>query len=69
MPAQKPQEIAEAAAKTGATKSDRSWDRVLVSAFLAGNLVGAVFVAFFLAVQTGVIGDAGSDPGSSAALT
>lgn len=149
MPAKKPEEIAEAAAKTGATKTDRSWDRVLVSAFLAGayiafgglvaitvssgldpatwgtlptlftgaafslglvlvliagsdlatgnmmlvplgamqgriglgdvtrnltvvlvgNLLGAVFVAFFLAVQTGVIGGAGSDPGSSAALT
>jgi formate/nitrite transporter len=31
---------------------------------LLGNLVGALVVAFFLAVQTGVIGDAGSD-GSS----
>jgi formate/nitrite transporter len=31
---------------------------------LLGNLVGALFVAFFLAVQTGVIGDAGAD-GSS----
>lgn len=31
---------------------------------LLGNLVGAVFVAYFFAVQTGVIGDAGSEPGS-----
>jgi formate/nitrite transporter len=28
---------------------------------LLGNLVGALFVAFFLAVQTGVIGDPGAD--------
>jgi formate/nitrite transporter len=28
---------------------------------LIGNLVGAVLVAYFLAVQTGVIGDAGAD--------
>jgi formate/nitrite transporter len=34
---------------------------------LLGNLVGALFVAFFLAVQTKVIGDAGS--GGSALLT
>lgn len=149
MPAQKPPQMAEAAAKTGAKKTDRSWDRVVVSAFLAGayiafgglvaitvssgldpatwgtlptlftgaaftlglvlvliagsdlatgnmllvplgamqgrigfgdvarnltlvllgNLVGAVFVAYFLAVQTGVIGDAGAGAGSTAALT
>jgi len=135
-----PQEMARAAAETGAKKTHRSWDRVLVSAFLAGayiafgglvamtvsagldpatwgtlptlflggaftlglvlvliagsdlatgnmmfvplaamnrkiglgavarnlglvlvgNLIGALFVAFFLAVQTGVIGSAGS---------
>jgi len=36
---------------------------------LIGNLLGALFVAFFLAVQTGVIGSAGADPGSAAALT
>jgi formate transporter len=34
---------------------------------LLGNLLGALFVAFFLAVQTKVIGDAGSD--GSALLT
>jgi len=140
MTAREPQEIAQVAAATGAKKTHRSWDRVLVSAFLArayiafggmvaitvssglsvdtwgtlptlftgmaftlglvlvliagsdlatgnmmlvplgamrgkvaigdvvrnltlvllGNLVGAVFVAFFLATQTGVIGDADS---------
>jgi formate/nitrite transporter len=31
---------------------------------LLGNLLGALFVAFFLAVETGVIGDAGSTGGS-----
>jgi formate/nitrite transporter len=36
---------------------------------LLGNLVGALFVAYFLAIQTGVIGDVGADAGSSAALT
>ncbi|HEX2076017.1 MAG TPA: formate/nitrite transporter family protein [Geodermatophilus sp.] len=36
---------------------------------LLGNLVGALFVAYFLAVSTGVIGDAASDAGSSGALT
>jgi formate/nitrite transporter len=135
-----PHEMAHAAAETGAKKTHRSWDRVLVSAFLGGayiafgalvaitvssgldparwgtlptlflgaaftlglvlvviagsdlatgnmmlvplgalrgririgdvvgnltlvlvgNLIGAVFVAYFLAVQTGVIGHAGA---------
>ena len=145
MTAREPQEMAQVAAETGAKKTHRSWDRVLVSAFLAGayiafgalvaitvsagldpeiwgtlptlftgmaftlglvlvliagsdlattgnmmlvplgamrgkisgadvaknltlvlfgNLLGALVVAFFLAVQTKVIGDAGSD-GSS----
>jgi formate/nitrite transporter len=36
---------------------------------LAGNLVGALFVAFFLAIETGVIGSAGSEAGTNAALT
>ncbi|MCF6744741.1 formate/nitrite transporter family protein [Blastococcus sp. KM273128] len=147
MTARQPQEMAQAATAMGAKKVDRSWDRVLVSAFLAGayiafgglvaitvssgldpetwgtlptlftgatftlglvlvliagsdlatgnmllvplgamhgklglgdvarnltlvllgNLVGALFVAYFLAVQTGVIGDA--DAAGSAALT
>ncbi|WP_409330233.1 formate/nitrite transporter family protein [Trujillonella humicola] len=142
-----PPEVAQAAAETGAKKVHRSWDRVLVSAFLAGayisfgalvaitvsagldpqtwgtlptlwtgaaftlglvlvivagsdlatgnmmlvplgamqgritigdvgrnlslvllgNLLGALFVAYFLAVSTGVIGDA--DSSGAAALT
>ncbi|WP_435745097.1 formate/nitrite transporter family protein [Nocardioides sp. SYSU DS0663] len=149
MPAREPKEMAEVAATTGTKKVRRSWDKVLVSAFLAGayiafggmvaitvssgldpatwgtlptlftgaaftlglvlvliagsdlatgnmllvplgamrgrlglgdvarnltlvllgNLVGALFVAFFLAVQTGVIGSASADPGTTAALT
>jgi formate/nitrite transporter len=138
--AREPQEMAEVAVETGARKTRRSWDRVLVSSFLAGayisfgglvaitvssglrpatwgtlptlfmgaaftlglvlviiagsdlatgnmmlvplsamrgrialgdvaknltlvligNLIGALFVAYFLAVQTGVIGHAGA---------
>jgi formate transporter len=149
MSAREPQEMAQAAVKTGVKKTARTWDQVLVSAFLAGayigfgglvaitvssgldparwgtlptlftgaaftlglvlvliagsdlatgnmmlvplgamrgkigvsdvarnltlvllgNLLGALFVAFFLAVQTGVIGGTGADPGSAAALT
>jgi formate/nitrite transporter len=42
---------------------------VNITLVLLGNLLGAMFVAFFLAVQTGVIGSAGADPGSVAALT
>jgi formate/nitrite transporter len=147
MTAREPQEMAQVAAETGAKKTHRTWDRILVSAFLAGayisfgalvaitvssgldsdtwgtlptlfmgaaftlglvlvlvagsdlatgnmmlvplsamrgkidvgdvvknltlvllgNLIGAVFVAFFLAVQTDVIGDAASE--GSALLT
>jgi formate/nitrite transporter len=149
MSAREPQEMAAVAVTTGAKKAHRTWDRVLVSSFLAGayiafgglvaitvssgldpktwgtlptlftgaaftlglvlvliagsdlatgnmmlvplsamrgkvglgdvvvnltlvlvgNLLGALFVAFFLAVQTGVIGSAGADPGTTAALT
>jgi formate/nitrite transporter len=36
---------------------------------LVGNLLGALFVAYFLAVQTGVIGGVGSEAGAPAALT
>ena len=36
---------------------------------LTGNLLGALFVAYFLAIQTGVIGGPGSPTGSTAALT
>jgi formate/nitrite transporter len=147
MTARQPDEMAQVAAETGAKKVHRTWDRVLVSAFLGGayiafgalvaitvssgldpatwgtlptlfmgaaftlglvlvivagsdlatgnmmlvplgamqgrisvgdvarnltlvllgNLVGALFVAYFLAVSTGVIGD--GDSGGSAALT
>ncbi len=149
MSAREPQEIAEVAVKAGTKKSQNSWDRILVSSFLAGayiafgglvaitvssgldpktwgtlptlftgaaftlglvlvviagsdlatgnmmlvplsamrgklglgdvavnltlvllgNLVGALFVAFFLAVQTGVIGGAGEEAGSAMAMT
>src|SRR5215207_3477388 len=149
MTAREPAEMAQVAAETGAKKTHRTWDKMLVSAFLAGayiafgglvaiavssgldpgtwgtlptlftgaaftlglvlvliagsdlatgnmmlvplsamrgktelrevvqhltlvllgNLLGAVFVAFFLAVQTGVIGAPGADPGTTAAMT
>jgi len=149
MSAREPQETAEAAVKAGTKKTQRTWDRVLLSSFLAGayiafgglvaitissgldpdtwgtlptlftgtaftlglvlvliagsdlatgnmmlvplsamrgkigmgdvtrnltlvllgNLLGALFVAFFLAVQTGVIGGADAEIGSAAAMT
>jgi formate/nitrite transporter len=149
MSAREPQEVAEAAVLTGVKKARRTWDKVLVSSFLAGayiafgglvaitvssgldpktwgtlptlftgtaftlglvlvviagsdlatgnmmlvplgamhgrlglrdvarnlalvligNLLGALFVAFFLAVQTGVIGGTGAVPGTGSALT
>ena len=40
-----------------------------LSLVLVGNLVGALFVAYFLAVETGVIGGVGSEAGAPAALT
>jgi len=36
---------------------------------LIGNLIGSLFVAYFLAVKTGVIGTAGADPSSPAGMT
>jgi formate transporter len=36
---------------------------------LLGNLLGALFVAYFLAVQTGVVGGADAEPGTVAAMT
>ncbi|MPQ96433.1 formate/nitrite transporter family protein [Modestobacter sp. I12A-02628] len=39
MTAREPQEMAQVAAETGAKKVHRSWDRVLVSAFLAGAYI------------------------------
>jgi formate/nitrite transporter len=40
-----------------------------LSLVLLGNLLGALFVAFFLAVQSGVVGSVSADPGTTAALT
>jgi formate transporter len=39
MPAKKPKEIAETASSTGVQKTEQSWDRVLVSSFLAGAYI------------------------------
>jgi formate transporter len=36
---------------------------------LIGNLIGSVFVAYFLAIKTGVIGSAGADPTKAAGMT
>ena len=36
---------------------------------LIGNLIGSLFVAYFLAVKTGVIGMNGADPASPAGMT
>jgi formate/nitrite transporter len=36
---------------------------------LIGNLIGSLFVAYFLAVKTGVIGTAGVDPSEPAGMT
>jgi formate/nitrite transporter len=149
MSAREPAEMAQVAVTTGEKKAHRSWDRVLVSSFLAGayiafgglvaivvssglkpetwgtlptlftgaaftlglvlvivagsdlatgnmmlvplsamrgrlglgdvarnlalvivgNLLGALFVAFFFAVQTGVIGGASADPATTPGLT
>ena len=48
-----------------------TWRDVLrnLTLVLIGNVAGAVFVAYFLAVQTGVIGQLGSDAGTSGAMT
>ena len=48
-----------------------SWGDVLrnFTLVLIGNLAGAVFVAYFLAVQTGVVGSLGSEAGSPGGLT
>ena len=39
MAVKEPQEMAQAAVATGAKKAHRTWDRVLVSAFLAGAYI------------------------------
>jgi formate/nitrite transporter len=36
---------------------------------LIGNLLGSLFVAYFLAIKTGVIGSAGADPAKAAGMT
>ena len=36
---------------------------------LIGNLIGSLFVAYFLAIEAGVIGSAGEDPASPAGMT
>jgi formate transporter len=36
---------------------------------LIGNLIGSVFVAYFLAIKAGVIGSAGAEAGTPAAMT
>jgi formate transporter len=53
--AREPQEMAQVAVDTGAKKTHRSWDRVLVSAFLAG-----AYIAFGALVAITV--SAGLDP-------
>ena len=40
MSAREPQEMAQAAVTTGMKKAQRTWDRVLVSSFLAGAYIG-----------------------------
>src|SRR3954470_15631879 len=55
MTAREPQEMAQVAAETGAKKTHRTWDRVLVSAFLAG-----AYIAFGALVAITV--SAGLDP-------
>ena len=57
MSAKKPPEIAEAASATGVQKTQQSWDRVLVSSFLAG-----AYIAFGGLVAISV--SAGMDPGT-----
>ena len=46
-------------------KGDMARNLTLV---LVGNVIGALFVAYFLAVQTGVVGHLGSDAGSPGAM-
>src|SRR4028118_835691 len=55
MTAREPQEMAQVAAETGAKKTHRTWDRVLVSAFPAG-----AYIAFGALVAIPV--SAGLDP-------
>jgi formate transporter len=55
--AREPQEMAQVAAETGAKKTHRTWDRVLVSAFLAGAYISfgglvAITVSSGLSAET-----------------
>ena len=61
MSAREPQEMAQVAAETGAKKTHRTWDRVLVSAFLAGAYIsfGAlVAITVSSGLDPGDVGDA-----------
>src|SRR3954453_6151864 len=55
----------------GAMQGRLTWGDILrnFTLVLIGNLAGALFVAYFLAVQTGVIGHLGSEAGTSGAMT
>src|SRR5215213_7834217 len=57
MTAREPQEMAQVATEVGAKKAHRTWDRVLVSAFLAG-----AYIAFGGLVAIAV--SSGLDPGT-----
>jgi formate transporter len=48
-----------------------TWGEVIrnFSLVLIGNLAGALFVAYFLAIQSGVIGSLGSEAGTSGEMT
>jgi formate/nitrite transporter len=55
----------------GAMQGRLGWGDVArnLTLVLVGNVAGALFVAYFLAVQSGVIGSLGSDAGTSGAMT
>ncbi|GAA1806706.1 formate/nitrite transporter family protein [Planosporangium flavigriseum] len=55
----------------GAMQRRLNWREVVgnLTLVLIGNLAGALFVAYFLAVQSGVIGHVGAESGTSGAMT
>jgi formate/nitrite transporter len=55
----------------GAMQGRLTWGDVVrnFTIVLVGNLAGSLFVAYFLAVQTGVIGHLGAEAGTSGAMT
>src|SRR4029450_8510910 len=61
MSAREPQEMAQVAAETGAKKTHRTWDRVLVSSFLAG-----AYISFGALVAITV--SSGRDPATGGTL-